>query len=217
MRPRAAVKVLSVLSALFAAALNLGADPGAKVFRVDANHTVIGFKASTLLFDVPGRFDTYKVEIQGDPAAPAGAKVRVEIEARSINTAIKGRDEHLRTADFFDVGAFPRITFTGTQVERTGDTVKVHGTLAMHGQSRDLDLVFQAAEGMNGAGKATWSYRATLPLDRLAFGIGADSVAAKISLRKEVELNLLLVGFFEEPGAPAPAKPARKADKAPRP
>jgi polyisoprenoid-binding protein YceI len=214
MRPRAA---LIVLSALFAAALALGADTGAKVFRVDANHTVIGFKASTPLFDVPGRFDTYKVEIQGDPAAPAGAKIRVDLEARSIDTANKARDKHLRSGDFFDVAAYPDITFTGTQVERSGDTVKVHGTLAMHGQSRDLDLAFKAAEGVNGAGKATWSYRATLPLDRLAFGLGADSVAAKISLRKEVELDLLLVGFFEDPAAPAPPKPAHKPGKGSKP
>jgi len=77
----------------------------------------------------------------------------------------------------------------------------------MHGITRDLDLTFQAAEGMNGAGVPTWSYRATLPLDRLEYGIGADSVAAKISLKRPVELDLLLVGFFEEP--PAPAKPAK--------
>jgi hypothetical protein len=58
----------------------------------------------------------------------------------------------------------------------------------------------------------TWSYRATLPLDRLEFGVGAESVAAKISLKKQVELDLLLVGFFEEPQAAA--GPARKAAKA---
>jgi hypothetical protein len=65
---------------------------------------------------------------------------------------------------------------------------------------------------MNGAGTHTWSYRATLPLDRLDFGVGAESVAAKISLKRLVELDLLLVGFFEEP--PAPAKPmTKKASK----
>jgi hypothetical protein len=76
----------------------------------------------------------------------------------------------------------------------------------MHGITRDLDLTFLAAEGMNGAGIHTWSYRATLPLDRLDFGLGAESVAAKLSLKRPVELDLLLVGFFEEP--PGPAKPA---------
>ncbi|GEM_PF-122749 len=178
-----------------------------RVFRVDGNHTVLGFKASTLLFDVPGRFTRYKVEIQGDPAVPENATVQIAIDAGSISTAIQARDEHLRSADFFDVAKYPKITFTAREVHRTGDQVHVKGALTMHGITRDLDLTFQAAEGMNGAGVPTWSYRATLPLDRLEYGIGADSVAAKISLKRPVELDLLLVGFFEEP--PAPAKPAK--------
>ncbi len=184
-----------------------------KVFRVDDNHTVIGFKASTLLFDVPGRFTRYKADIQGDPATLEGAKIRIDIDAKSINTANGSRDEHLRTADFFDVAKHPKITFTSREVRREGDRVVVRGTLAMHGVIKDLDLAFVAAEGMNGADVRTWSYRATLPLDRLDFGVGAESVAAKISLKRQVELDLLLVGFFEEPAAPskAIAKPTRKA------
>ncbi len=191
----------SVLPALWLA-LPLLAQP--RVFRVDENHTVLGFKASTLLFDVPGRFTHYKADIQGDPAAPEGAKVQLDIDAKSISTAIQARDEHLRSADFFDVARYPKITFTSREVHRDGDRVVVRGTLAMHGVTRDLDLSFVSAEGLNGAGTRTWSYRATLPLDRLDFGLGAESVAAKISLKRPVELDLLLVGFFEE--APAPAK-----------
>lgn len=193
----------SILPALLLA-LPLLAQP--RVFRVDENHTVLGFKASTLLFDVPGRFTRYKADIQGDPAAPEGAKVQLDIDAQSISTAIQARDEHLRSADFFDVARYPKITFTSREVHREGDRVVVRGTLAMHGVTRDLDLSFVSAEGLNGAGTRTWSYRATLPLDRLDFGLGAESVAAKISLKRPVELDLLLVGFFEE--AQAPAKPA---------
>jgi polyisoprenoid-binding protein YceI len=191
-----------IAAALVLHAFAFGADSaGTKVFKVDTTHTVLGFKASTLLFDVPGRFDKYKAEIQGDPAAPGDAKVRLELEAASVDTANKTRDNHLRSEDFFNVAKFPKITFTSTQVRKAGDQVVVHGTLELHGHTMELDLPFQAASGMNGAGKATWSYRATVPLDRLAFGLGAESVAAKISLKQQVELDLLLVGFFEEPAA----------------
>lgn len=183
-----------------------------KVFRADENHTVIGFKASTLLFDVPGRFTRYKADIQGDPAAPGDAKVQITIDAKSINTANTARDNHLRTPDFFDVAKYPTITFTSKDVKKDGDRLVVRGTLTLHGVSRELELPFTAAEGMNGADVRTWSYRATLPLDRLEFGVGAESVAAKISLKKQVELDLLLVGFFEEPQAAA--GPARKPAKA---
>jgi len=174
-----------------------------RVFRVDDNHTVLGFKASTLLFDVPGRFTRFKADIQGDPASPVGAQVRIDIDAKSITTANSGRDEHLRSADFLDVAKHPKITFISREVRKEGDRVMVHGTLTLHGISRELDLPFVFAEGMNGAGAHTWSYRATLPLDRLDFGVGAESVAAKISLKRQVDLDLLLVGFFEAPEAPA--------------
>lgn len=169
-------------------------------FRVDQTHTVIGFKASTLLFDVPGRFTRYKADIQGDPATLAGARVRLDIEAASVDTANGRRDDHLRSPDFFDAARHPALTFVSREVRRAGDKVLVRGTLTMHGVSRDLDLPFTAAEGLNGAGARTWSYRATLPLDRLDFGVGAESVAARISLKRQVELDLLLVGFFEAPG-----------------
>jgi polyisoprenoid-binding protein YceI len=202
MRVRSLLPVLLLVAPLLAQT---------KVFRVDENHTVLGFKASTLLFDVPGRFTRYKADIQGDPATLAGAKVRLEIQARSINTANETRDNHLRTADFFDVAKYPTITFESKEVRREGDRVLVKGTLGMHGVTRDLEIPFLAAEGMNGAGVQTWSYRATLPLDRLDFGIGADSVAAKISLKRPVELDLLLVGFFEDPQPAAKAGPARKS------
>ena len=185
-----------------------------KVFRLDENHTVFGFKASTLLFDVPGRFMKYSADIQGDPATLAGANVRIEIDAKSLNTANKSRDEHLRSDDFFDVAKYPKITFTSTDVRKEADRVRVQGMLTMHGVSKDLVLSFEPAEGKNGADVHTWSYRAMLPLDRLDFGVGAESVAAKISLKRQVELNLLLVGFFEEHAAPAKPAATKKA-KAP--
>jgi polyisoprenoid-binding protein YceI len=124
-----------------------------------------------------------------------------------VDTANKARDQHLRSEDFFDAAKFPHITFVSNQVRRDGDRVIVTGTLTLRGVSKELEIPFVAAEGRNGADVPTWSYRATVPLDRLAFGLGAESVAAKISLKKEVELDLLLVGSFEEPATPgAPAR-----------
>lgn len=190
-----------ILLGLALASTLVAADP--QVFRPDTTHTVLGFKAATFLFDVPGRFDRYKVEIKGTPADPRDAQVRLVIETASVDTANPKRDDHLRSADFLDAAKFPAITFTSSQVRREGDKVIVHGTLEMHGHSQILDIPFQAAEGVNGAGKETWSYRASVPLDRLAFGVGADSIAAKLSLQKTVELNLMLVGFFEAPKAAA--------------
>ncbi len=178
-------------------------------FEPDMNHTVIGFKAATLLFKVDGTFRKWRTDISGDPKTLEGASVKVTIYTNSISTKNKQRDEHLASEDFFDAGKNPRITFTSSKVAREGGKVVVTGTLDMHGVKKELSIPFEPAFGKNGAGTDTWSFEGTLKINRKDFGIGADSVAAKISLKDEVELNLLLVGFFSEKKVDAP-KPAVK-------
>ena len=176
----------------------LPAFAGTKVFAPDTTHAVIGFRAATLLFKVEGRFDRYRMDIQGDPEALGAVKVDVAIDAASIDTQNATRDNHLRSADFFDVKRFPTIRFTSSKAWRQDGKVMVVGTLEMHGVKKDLTLAFEPAFGKNGAGVDTWSYEATFQLKRSDFGIGADSVAAKISLKDPVEVDLMLVGFFHD-------------------
>lgn len=165
---------------------------------VDRNHTMIGFKAATFLFGVPGRFEKYAVELKGNPDAADGASVKVTIDTASINTAIKSRDEHLRSADFLDAAKHPKITFTSSKIWHEGGKLMATGMLDLHGVQREIVLAFEEAKGKNGSGNDSWSYSATLPLNRKEFGVGADSVAAKISLKDTVELNLLLVVYAED-------------------
>ena len=174
------------------------AQAGAKTFDVDPNHTIIGFTASTLLFDVQGRFDKYKVQVSGDPDTLADAKVQIEIDAKSISTSNKTRDTHLQSPDFFDVGKHPKIIFTSTAVKKQGDKLVVDGTLDMHGVKKPMTIPFDAVAAKNGAGVMENVYKASVPLNRKDFGIGSDSIGAKISLKDQVTLTLLLAGFFEE-------------------
>ena len=192
------------------AALAVPAFAQSIAFEPDMNHTVIGFKAATLLFKVDGTFRRWRTDISGDPKTLEGASVKVTLYTNSISTKNKQRDEHLQSEDFFDAGKHPRITFTSSKVVREGGKVVVTGTLDMHGVKKELSIPFEPAFGKNGAGADTWSYEGTLKINRKDFGIGADSVAAKISLKDEVELNLLLVGFFNEKKADAPQPAVKK-------
>jgi polyisoprenoid-binding protein YceI len=167
-----------------------------QTMEIDSTHTVLGFKASTVLFDVPGHFDHYQASISGDPVTLKDVSVRVEVDVSSINTGIGKRDEHLRSADFFDAAKYPKIVFTANQARREGGKLLLKGTLTLRGVSKPVEIPFQEAQGLNGADTPTWSYRAAVPLNRLDFGLGRDSVAAKLSLKDDVELDLLLVGFF---------------------
>lgn len=203
-------RTLQILAAL---ALMVPAFAGDMTFKPDTTHTVLGFRAATLLFKVPGAFRSYKAEISGDPASLANAKVTLSIDTKSIDTANETRDNHLRSGDFFDAAKYPKITFTSSKLWREGGHLMVAGTLEMHGVKKEVSMAFEESKGKNGAGVETWSYESNFKINRKDFGIGSDSIGAKISLKDEVELNLMLVGFFQEAGAAAPAAPAKKAIK----
>ncbi len=181
-----ALGVLLVSSTAFAAYSAL---------KLDRTHSEVSFTAETLIFDVEGNFGEYNVEIEGDPAKPETVKVKASIGVASINTQNAKRDKHLKSPDFFDVEKYPTITFISTSVRSKGGKLMVKGNLTMHGTTKQVTLPFKVAKGKNGAGMDVTTYKTKFTIDRNDYGIGTDSIAAKISLDDEVELKLVIVTF----------------------
>lgn len=165
---------------------------------LDTVHSKVGFTASTILFDVDGEFGKYVIEVDGDPSTPESVEVRAVVDVASIDTKNTKRDNHLRSADFFDAAKYPQITFTSTSVKSKGNELVIEGDLSMHGKTKGLTIPFKVARGKNGAGVDTTSYKGKVTIDRNDFGIGTDSIAAKISLEDEVDIKLLIVTFPEK-------------------
>jgi len=70
---------------------------------------------------------------------PTTAKVSVTIDAASVNTREPKRDDHLRSADFFDVAKFPTLTFVSRKIESGGEgRLKVTGDLTIHGVTKEV-------------------------------------------------------------------------------
>lgn len=182
----AALGVVLVTSTAFAAFSPL---------KLDTVHSKVGFTAATVLFDVDGEFEKFSVSIDGDPSRPETVKVEANIEVDSLNTKNVKRDNHLKSPDFFNAAKHPMIRFASTGVKMQGSQLVVTGNLTMHGVSKLVSIPFKVAKGKNGAGVDTTTYKAKLTLDRNDYGIGTDSIAAKISLEDEVEIKLLLVTF----------------------
>src|SRR5512147_2772028 len=101
------------------AAAALGASPvlAADTYTFDSAHTTVGFQIRHIFTMVGGSFGTFEGTIQVDQANPAASSVSFTIQAASINTREPKRDEHLRSADFFDVAKYPTITFKSTSVK----------------------------------------------------------------------------------------------------
>ncbi|MEU6770117.1 YceI family protein [Streptomyces sp. NPDC046759] len=113
--------------------------PGTWLF--DPPHTAIRFIAKHVgMAHVHGRFTRFDGGIRIAPDM-ADSQVSVRIDASSIATGNKTRDNHLRSADFLDVERYPYIDFTSTRfVYRGGSKWTLHGTLTMHGTSRSVGL-----------------------------------------------------------------------------
>ncbi len=167
-----------------------------KPLKLDPVHSRIGFTASTVLFDVHGQFKRYTVQVDGDPNQPEHAKVRVSIDAASLDTQNGTRDKHLSSPEFFDVKRYPKITFVSERIVQDGSDLNVTGPLEIHGVQKQVTIPFKVTKGKNGEGVDTTSFKGTLKLNRNDFDVGSASVAAKISLQDEVNLELLLVAFL---------------------
>lgn len=169
-------------------------------FTIDPTHTVLGFAVRHMMFaKVRGRFGTFQGSIALDPEKLDQSSVEVEIDAASIDTGVADRDKHLRSADFFDVEKFPKLTFKSTRIESLGgERYAVHGNLSLHGVERELTL---SAE-YGGRAKDPWGNERALftlsgNLNRTDFGLrwnqALEAGGVLVSERVELELEVQAV------------------------
>lgn len=174
------------------------AAPARTVWKIDPSHSVIEFAVKHMMFaTVKGRFATFEGEIITHPEDQTEGEVNVVIDAGSIDTRDAGRDEHLRSSDFFGTGDHPQIVFNGTRVEHeAGPDFKVHGDLTIRGITRPvvLDATFNGS-GVNPWGQTVASWSASTEINREEWGLGWNAaletggvlVGTKIKLSLEIE------------------------------
>jgi len=115
-----------------------------EIFKFDSAHSTIAFKVQHMLGTAKGTFTKFSGTIEVDREHPEKSSVVATIQAASINTAIAKRDEHLRSADFFNVQQYPEITFKSRRVKRTGaNTGEIAGDFSMHGVTCAITLNVQ--------------------------------------------------------------------------
>jgi polyisoprenoid-binding protein YceI len=112
-------------------------------YSIDPMHASIYFDIEHLgLSRVHGRFNKFSGKIVEDASDLSKCSVNFSAETNSIDTAIEARDNHLRTADFFDVEQFPALTFQSTSVRQVGGGYVVTGDLTMHGVTKQIEIPF---------------------------------------------------------------------------
>ncbi len=132
---------MKTLSIAIAAILSLAGIVKADTYKIDPMHTTVGFSVAHLVIsEVTGRFNEFEGELTVDPTSKTlVTEGKGVIQTKSIDTGIAKRDDHLRSADFFEVEKFPTITFTGSVVSGTAVNGAVFvGKFTMHGVTKDI-------------------------------------------------------------------------------
>ncbi len=165
-------------------------------WEIDKGHANIYFSVDHIFATIRGQFNDFTVSISFDENDLEKSSLSCEIKTASIDTHIAKRDEHLRSADFFDAEKYPLITFQSTAIKAKGKgRYDVRGTLHVKGERHDVVFPLVLA-GMKRhpamPDKEVIGFNGVLDIDRLAFHIGDGTFYKMGMLGKDVELLVSL-------------------------
>ncbi|MCE7927020.1 MAG: polyisoprenoid-binding protein [Chloroflexi bacterium CFX7] len=110
-------------------------------WAIDPTHSTIGFSGKHMLIStVRGQFRTWSADAAIDEQKLENSKATVRIDAASVETGVEQRDNHLRSADFFDVENHPEIVFSLKSVTPDGEDYRLAGDLTIRGTTREVVL-----------------------------------------------------------------------------
>ncbi len=140
---------------------------------VEPNHSTIQFSVPIAggITRVTGKFTDFTIDIDYVEEDMTKSKIRSTIQAASINTGISGRDDHLRSLDFFDVEQYPEITFRSDTILKDKEGYVAFGDFQMHGIIQRIKLPFKIT---GRSGDHTIGFTSRLRLNRIQFGIGNE-------------------------------------------
>jgi len=179
----------------------------AGTYEFDKAHSFIGFRIKHMgLIEVPGFFRDFKGTVQFNAADITKSTVEFTAKIQSVDTGVAARDNHLRTADFFDAEKYPEMTFKSTKVEKRGKSLVLTGDLTMKGITKSVSIPFEIT-GWLPAGErspAKMGIAGETVINRRDFGInyGGNLPNGVPALSDEVKVTLQI----EAAKAKAPAK-----------
>ncbi len=162
------------------------------IWTIDPTHSEIGFKVKHLMIsNVKGSFTAYKATIEGEDFT--NSPIKVKIDAGSISTQNTDRDNHLKSADFFDVENNPAITFEGTSIEKKDDDeYKLTGILTIKEVSKEVKLDVE----FGGVNKDPWgnekmAFEISGKINRKDFGLNWNAAleAGGVLVGEEVKIS----------------------------
>lgn len=164
-------------------------------WQIDPAHSSANFSIKHMMIaKVHGGFEKLSGVLQYDPADVSKSSIEASIEASSINTREPQRDQHLKSADFFDVEKFPTLNFKSKKVEKDGEDLKVTGDITIHGVTKEIVLNVEGptAEVKDPYGNIKIGLSATTKIKRKDFGLtwNAALEAGGVLVGDDVSISL---------------------------
>jgi polyisoprenoid-binding protein YceI len=165
-------------------------------WQIDPAHSAAHFSVRHLMIsNVRGEFTKLSGGALINPADPAKSSVEISIEAASLNTREPQRDEHLRSADFFDVANHPTLTFRSKRIEAHGaENFKLTGNLTIRGVTKEVTF---DVEGPTAPMKDPWGnvragVSASAKINRKDFGLAWNALteAGGVVVGDEVKITV---------------------------
>jgi polyisoprenoid-binding protein YceI len=162
-------------------------------YEIDAAHSNVDFVVRHLgVASVRGQFTRFSGHIMVDAADVTRSTVSVTIEAGSVDTRNQRRDDHLRSADFFEAERFPTLTFEGRRVEVAGGEHVLVGDLTIRDVTREVRIPFEMTGPVPmGEGQKRMGAEGTLRVNRFDYGLRWNRITEAVQVvGDEVRIEL---------------------------
>ncbi len=165
--------------------------PAAETYKLDPDHTSVIFRIKHLgVAYVYGRFSGPTGSFVFDESSPANSSIQIQVDAKTVDTAVEKRDNHLRSPDFFDADEHPVIKFMSTSVKKSGpDSYEVSGNLTLLGKTQPITVkARQTGHGKDPWGNFRQGFETSFTIKRSDFGmdfmmgVAADDVLLTVSV-----------------------------------
>ena len=165
-------------------------------FEIDPSHSNVGFTVRHMVVaKVSGEFKKYSGTIIYDAKDVTKSSVNVMIKVASIDTEHEGRDNHLRSADFFNAATDSLITFVSKKIEKKGDGYVAIGDFTLRGVTKEIALPFTILGTIKDQRGATrLGIEASATINRFDYGVKWDNAleGGNLVVSKEVAINLAI-------------------------
>src|SRR5690625_7254986 len=144
-------------------------------WEVNKEHSTIGFTVRHMkISKVSGTFNEFEATVEADPNDLTDADIEFKIDANSIDTRNKGRDDHLRSGDFFETEKYPHLKFKATDIKKKGeDHYDLTGDFTINETTLPVtfDVVFEGTAKDPMSGKDADGLTAETTINRKEFGL----------------------------------------------